>query len=147
MTVPTSNSGISITRWIASAAYRSRRRLATAAAMMFAVLLGYYAVAGDNGIQVYKQKRLEDRQLAKQIEDLKQENSQLQAHIERLQSDPDAIEHEAREKLHYARPGEVIYTLRDTPEGDRVAGAGQGPTSSAPPSASGQAAPTSSVTR
>jgi cell division protein FtsB len=26
-------------------------------------------------------------------------------------SGPDAIEHEAREKLHYAKPGEVIYTL------------------------------------
>jgi cell division protein FtsB len=30
-------------------------------------------------------------------------------------SDPDAIEHEAREKLHYARPGEVIYTLPEPP--------------------------------
>jgi cell division protein FtsB len=31
--------------------------------------------------------------------------------IERLKSDPDAIEHKAREELHYAKPGEVIYTL------------------------------------
>jgi cell division protein FtsB len=31
--------------------------------------------------------------------------------IEHLKSDPDAIEREAREKLHYAKPGEVIYTL------------------------------------
>jgi cell division protein FtsB len=28
-----------------------------------------------------------------------------------LQEDPDAIEHQAREELHYTRPGEVIVTL------------------------------------
>jgi len=31
--------------------------------------------------------------------------------LKKLKSDPDAIEHEAREKLHYAKPGEVIYAL------------------------------------
>ncbi len=81
--------------------------------MMLAALMGYFAVIGDNGITVYRQKRLEDQRLAKQIELLKAENERLQGHVERLKSDPDAIEHEAREKLHYARPGEVIYTLGD----------------------------------
>jgi cell division protein FtsB len=49
--------------------------------------------------------------LRKEIDELQQENARLRDHIERLKSDPDAIEHEAREKLHYAKPGEVIYTL------------------------------------
>jgi len=49
--------------------------------------------------------------LQREIKDLEQENAQLRQRIGRLQSDPDAIEHEAREKLHYAKPGEVIYTL------------------------------------
>jgi cell division protein FtsB len=84
--------------------------------LTLAALLGYFAVVGDNGLTVYKEKRAEDKQLAKQIEDLKQENTRLQAHVERLKNDPDAIEHEAREKLHYTRPGEVIYTLRDAPD-------------------------------
>jgi cell division protein FtsB len=95
--------------------YRNRRRLATGCAMVVAAALGYFAVAGDNGITVYKQKRAEDKQLARQIETLKQENAQLQTHIDRLKSDPDAIEHEARATLHYARPGEVIVTLPDSP--------------------------------
>ncbi len=82
---------------------------------MVAAVLGYFAVAGGNGLTVYRQKRVEDRQLAQQIEDLKQENARLEAHVERLKSDPDAIEHEAREKLHYTRAGEVIYDLRDAP--------------------------------
>jgi cell division protein FtsB len=35
--------------------------------------------------------------------------------VERLQNDPGAIEHQAREELHYTRPGEVIVTLPDQP--------------------------------
>ena len=89
--------------------------------MLVAGALGYFAVAGDNGITVYKQKRAEDKQLARQIETLKQENGQLQAHIERLKSDPEAIEHEARETLHYARPGEVIVALPDAPASKQTA--------------------------
>ena len=42
---------------------------------------------------------------------LQKENDRLHEHINHLQSDPDAIEHEAREELHYTRAGEVIYTL------------------------------------
>jgi cell division protein FtsB len=51
---------------------------------------------------------------------LHQENAQLRQHVEQLRSDPDAIEHEAREKLHYAKPNEVIVALpappRDQPQ-------------------------------
>ena len=39
------------------------------------------------------------------------ENDLLSEHVSRLQSDPNAIEHQAREELHYTRPNEVIYTL------------------------------------
>jgi cell division protein FtsB len=67
-------------------------------------------------LSIWQQKRAEDHQLRKQIQDLEQENTQLQERIGKLQSDPDAIEHEAREKLHYAKPGEVIYTLPAAPE-------------------------------
>jgi cell division protein FtsB len=101
--------------------YRNRRRLATGCAMLVAAALGYFAVAGDNGITVYKRKRAEDKQLARQIETMKQENSQLQAHIERLKSDPEEIEHEARARFHYTKPGEVIYTLPDAPTSSQSA--------------------------
>ena len=108
------NSSSSLEQSVLDSMYRNRRRLATGCAMLVAAL-GYFAVAGDNGLTVYKQKRAEDKQLAQQIQTLKQENSQLQTHIERLKNDPEAIEHEARATLHYARPGEVIYTLPDAP--------------------------------
>jgi len=102
-------------------AYRNRRRLATGSAMVLAAVLGYFAVAGDNGINVYKKKRAEDKRLAEQIDALKQENARLQAHVDRLQNDPNAIEHEARETLHYTRPGEVIYTIPEAPAANHAA--------------------------
>jgi len=122
----TANSGDILRQRLLSSSYRNRRRLATGLALMLAALMGYFAVIGDNGLTVYKQKRLEDQQLARQIALLKAENERLQAHVERLKSDPDAIEHEAREKLHYARAGEVIYTLDDRPDPNR-AGSSAGP--------------------
>ena len=98
-----------------SLAYRMRRRIATAAAIVIALVLGYHAIFGQNGLTAYQQKRVESRSLAHQIQSLKDENAHLKENVQHLQSDTDAIEHEARERLHYARPGEVIYTLNDPP--------------------------------
>jgi cell division protein FtsB len=95
--------------------YRVRRRVATGLAVVLAVFFGFHVMFGRNGLNAYEAKRVEDRSLQKQLESLKQENERLQEHVEHLQSDPDAIEHEAREKLHYARPDEVIYTLNASP--------------------------------
>ncbi len=96
--------------------YRVRRRVATGLAVALALIFGYHAFFGQNGITAYAEKRSEDRVLAAEIEKLASENARLQQHVDRLQSDPDAIEHEARERLHYTRPGEVIYTLEDRAE-------------------------------
>jgi cell division protein FtsB len=52
---------------------------------------------------------------------LQQENSRLQDHVQHLKSDPNAIEHEARVILRYAKPGEVIYALNDKPEAKQAA--------------------------
>ena len=96
-------------------AYRMRRRIATVAAVALAIFLGYHVMVGQNGVTAYEQKRLEDKELQKQIQQLQDENARMKEHVEHLQSDPDAIEHEARARLHYTRPGEVIYTLNDKP--------------------------------
>jgi cell division protein FtsB len=58
---------------------------------------------------VYKTKRAEYQKLQTQIEQLQKENAQYTRQINALQSDPKTIEKEAREQLHYAKPGEVIY--------------------------------------
>lgn len=84
-------------------------------AIAFAVLLGYHVIVGHNGITAYQQKRNEDKALQQEINALQEENGRLKDHVDRLQTDPGAIEHEARERLHYTRPGEIIYTLNERP--------------------------------
>lgn len=87
-----------------------RRRFATAAVIVAALFFGYHAIFGENGVNVYQQRRAEDAAIRKHIDELQQENTKLQQQVKALKTDPDAIEHEARERLHYARPGEVIWT-------------------------------------
>ncbi len=82
-----------------------------------ALLLGWGVVNGRHGLSAWRQQRLQDRKLQQEIQELQQENARLHNHIQHLKSDPDAIEHEAREQLHYARPGEVIYTLPEATPG------------------------------
>jgi cell division protein FtsB len=91
--------------------HHSRRRLATCAVGILACLLAYHVVFGANGLVVYKDKREESRQLQQRIRSLQHQNQQLGQQIKALRTDPQAIEKEARERLHYVRPGEVIYTV------------------------------------
>jgi cell division protein FtsB len=92
----------------------NRRRIGTVAAVVFALFLAWHAVNGRNGLNSWQQKRAEDKALAQEIDRLTQENARLGEHVDRLKSDPGAIEHEARERLHYARPNEIIYALPAT---------------------------------
>ncbi|MGA2897228.1 MAG: septum formation initiator family protein [Acidobacteriaceae bacterium] len=88
-----------------------RRKLATVAAAALALAVAYHVVFGANGLTVYEQKRNESQLLSLQMLELQQENDLLTGRVNRLQSDPNAIEHQAREELRYTRPGEVIYAL------------------------------------
>jgi cell division protein FtsB len=90
------------------------RRLATGAAALLAISMGYHVIFGQNGLTVYQQKRQDAESLDRQLRSLQRENELLKGHVDRLQNDPNAIEHQAREELHYTRPGEVIYTLPAT---------------------------------
>jgi cell division protein FtsB len=80
-----------------------------------AVLIG--AIFGERGYLEVRRRRAAYAQLAREIEDLAAGNAALRAEIAALRSDPYVIEKLAREKLGYARPGEVIYLL--PPSGDR----------------------------
>jgi cell division protein FtsB len=92
-------------------AQRAWRPAGSGVAVCLALLLMTHVINGRNGLTVWHKKRAEDQQLQNDIDKLKRENAQLRDHVERLKSDPDAIEHEAREKLHYAKPNEVIVAM------------------------------------
>jgi cell division protein FtsB len=97
-------------------AQRLWRPAGTVLAVGLALFVTWHVIYGKHGISVWEQKRAEDRALQQEIQNLQQENAQMRNQIQRLQSDPEAIEREAREKLHYAKPGEVIYTLPTQPQ-------------------------------
>ncbi|HSS96534.1 MAG TPA: septum formation initiator family protein, partial [Terriglobales bacterium] len=58
---------------------------------------------------MYRQKKAEYQNLQKEVEQLQKENDSATDDVKALKDDPKAIEKEAREQLHYAKPGEVIY--------------------------------------
>jgi cell division protein FtsB len=89
--------------------YQIRRKLATAAVAIFTAWLFAHVMFGANGMVVYRQKKAEYQTLEKQIDHLQKENNTDTAQIKALKTDPKAIEQEAREQLHYVRPGEVVY--------------------------------------
>jgi len=91
------------------------RPAGTLFAVCLALLFAWSVINGHHGLSSWYQQRTQEKQLKKEIKDLQQENAHLRDHVDRLKSDPNAIEHEAREKLHYAKPGEVIYTLPADP--------------------------------
>ena len=96
--------------------YGVRRRLATGAVAILTVWLFVHVMFGANGMVVYRQKKAGHENLQKEIGDLQKENERFSRQIDWLKTDPKAIEKEAREQLHYARPGEVIYIAPAQPQ-------------------------------
>jgi len=97
------------------------RKVATGAAALLAIAMGYHVIFGQNGLTVYQQKRQDAQSLDNQLRSLQRENDLFKGHVDRLQSDPNAIEHQAREELHYTRPGEVIVYMPTTASGTTTA--------------------------
>jgi cell division protein FtsB len=95
--------------------YNSRRRVATLGVATVTVWLFLHVMFGANGMVVYRQKRAEYQSLSHEIDTLQKESDHYTGQIKALESDPQTIEKEAREQLHYARPGEVVYVAPAPP--------------------------------
>jgi cell division protein FtsB len=113
-------------RPVLTALYGMRRRLATAGVAIFTLWLFAHVMFGANGMVIYRQKKAEYQNLQKQIDELEKENDRYTRQVKSLQTpDPTTIEKEAREQLHYARPGEVVYVapppVRPSPPGMNAA--------------------------
>ena len=79
------------------------------------VWLFLHVMFGANGMVVYRQKRAEYQSLRHEIDELQKETDHYTEQIKALQTDPKTIEKEAREQLHYTRPGEVVYVAPAPP--------------------------------
>jgi cell division protein FtsB len=95
--------------------YGVRRRLATTAVAGLTIWLFVHIMFGANGMVIYRQKRAEYDTLQRQIGKLQNENDRYTQQIKALQTDPKMIEKEAREQLHYVRPGEIVYVPPNPP--------------------------------
>ena len=89
--------------------FSARRRLATAGVCILTAWMFVHVVFGSNGMVMYRQKHAEYQALEKDLVRVQKENQEYTVQIKALKTDPTAIEREAREQLHYARPGEMVY--------------------------------------
>lgn len=94
---------------------RLLRLLAVGASATVLCMAAYYVVFSANGLMVYRDKRRTSQDLDRQIKTLQQQNSVMESEVKALKTDPKAIEKEARERLHYTKPGEVVYSLPTAP--------------------------------
>src|SRR5664279_3867718 len=88
--------------------YRARRVVATLCVGVLALLIGYKVVVGANGTMEWRAKRAEYQRLQQEIDKAKLEHEELENRVKKLQTDPNTIVKEAREKLGYVMPGEVV---------------------------------------
>jgi cell division protein FtsB len=89
------------------------RKLLNAALLFVAVVLTADALVGDKGLLVTMRARREAQAEAARVAALRQENARLREEKRRLNEEPSTIEAEARRQLGLARPGEVMFILKD----------------------------------
>lgn len=99
-----------------------RHRFVTVAIFAIVLWLGFRAISGPNGWVGYRNKKVQNQQLQQQLQQLQQENQELEHQVSALQNnDPNAIEKEAREQFHYAKPGEIVFVMPETNPGSTLA--------------------------
>ncbi|MGH9776000.1 MAG: FtsB family cell division protein [Candidatus Acidiferrales bacterium] len=81
------------------------------------LLLAMQDIFGTHGVLAMRRSQREAREIQEHIKQLSEENKQLNDHIQELKSDPEAIEHIAREERHLAKPGELVFTYPVKPPG------------------------------
>jgi cell division protein FtsB len=87
---------------------RMRRVLATLCLAVLAILIGYKVVYGANGTLEWRGKRAEFQGLQRDIDQANADHRALEERVRKLQGDRNTIIKEAREKLGYVMPGEVV---------------------------------------
>ncbi len=73
-------------------------------------------VFGEHGYLAMRHSRQELERQQQELQMLIEQNKKLAEEVKALKTDPRMIEKVAREQLKLARPGEVIYTLPESPK-------------------------------
>jgi cell division protein FtsB len=72
-------------------------------------------VFGTHGVLAMRRAQKEAATVQEEIDQINEENRQLQDRVKSLKTDPQAIEHIAREEMGLARPGEYIFKTSPKP--------------------------------
>jgi cell division protein FtsB len=72
-------------------------------------------VFGTHGVLAMRRSQKEAGEVRKEIDQINEENLRLQERVKSLKTDPEAIEHIAREEMGLARPGEYIFKIPPKP--------------------------------
>jgi cell division protein FtsB len=97
------------------AAHGLRKKATTLFCVIAVIALMVGSLFGDRGILQLLRQRERTEALARDIEQLRDQNRALAEEIASLRRDPASIERLAREELGLARPGEAVFVLRDAP--------------------------------
>jgi cell division protein FtsB len=92
-----------------------RKKATTLFSVIAVIALVVGSLFGDRGILQLLRQRQRTEVLAREIEELREENRVLADEIVALRRDPAAVERLAREQLGLARPGESVFVLREPP--------------------------------
>ena len=80
------------------------------------------ALVGDKGVLQMLKKRQELRALDQNVAAARARNAQMRAEIDRIKTDPAALEEIARKDLGLIKPGEKLFIIRDAPPADQRPG-------------------------
>jgi cell division protein FtsB len=89
--------------------------VALVALAVFTVLVLLTAVFGEQGMLKVRHLKQEHSDLEERISLLDGETAELRGKVRAIRFDPFPYEKAARERLGYAKPGEVVYDFRSDP--------------------------------
>ena len=106
---------------------KTLRRNAIFIMALLSLALLMHEVFGRNGYLTLRHEKKEYIRLQQQIQTVSDQNQLLEQNIHALKNNPEAVEKQARDQLHLARPGEIIYMLPGKPTAQTQASSQQIP--------------------
>jgi cell division protein FtsB len=89
------------------------RKAATIGSILLLIALAIGSIFGDRGYLHLMSQTRRSEALERELTGLRAENLRLAEEITGLRSSPQAVERVAREELGLARPGEIVFLLRE----------------------------------
>jgi len=113
--------------------HKTLRRNAIFAMALLSLVMLMHEIFGRNGYMTLRQEKKQYTALQKHIQTVSEENKHLEQKIQALKNNPEAVEKQARDQLHLAKPGEIIYMLPGRTSSPTSTASEQTPPRNSPP--------------